>query len=366
MFQYWTVRACLIDVYDTILSVDFTAHEREMPALAGLSLDAWLRGIVRIGASLNIGQLTKAEGFGLVMRAGGVEPRPDVVRALVDKDRELMLRSARLYDDSIPFLEELRSRGVKIAIVSNCSESTRELLVKTGVAALADALVLSYEVGMAKPSPRIFRHALEQLGASADEALFIDDQPVFCAGALALGIDAVQIARDEIRGGVPGAGIRVVRSLREVEPSEPLLERRAGRVIVLDPEDRVLLFRYDDGAPNGRHWSTPGGGLNDGEDYAAGARRELAEETGWTDVTLGPEVHKRTLTMEYADRIVRQYERFFLARVQVAQREFGDMAAMHISDGIAAWRWWSLEEMDATDEVIWPSGLADLVRGLSS
>jgi hypothetical protein len=29
--------------------------------------------------------------------------------------------------------------------------------------------------------------------------------------------------------------------------------RRAGRVIVLDPEDRVLLFRYDDGPPNGRH-----------------------------------------------------------------------------------------------------------------
>jgi ADP-ribose pyrophosphatase YjhB (NUDIX family) len=54
--------------------------------------------------------------------------------------------------------------------------------------------------------------------------------------------------------------------------------RRAGRVIVLDPEDRVLLFRYDNRAPNGRHWGTPGGGLNDGEDYPAGARRELAEE----------------------------------------------------------------------------------------
>ena len=58
----------------------------------------------------------------------------------------------------------------------------------------------------------------------------------------------------------------------------PLRLRRAGRVIVLDPEDRVLLFRYDDGPPNGRHWCTPGGGLNDGEDYLAGARRELAEE----------------------------------------------------------------------------------------
>ena len=147
-------------------------------------------------------------------------------------------------------------------------------------------------------------------------------------------------------------------------PGPPRLRRlrRAGRVIVLDPEDRVLLFRYDDGPPNGRHWCTPGGGLNDGEDYPAGARRELAEETGWTDVPLGPEVHERTLTMEYADAIVQQHERLFLARVAVARRELGEVAAMHVSDGIAAWHWWTLAEMDATDEVIWPAGLADLVR----
>jgi ADP-ribose pyrophosphatase YjhB (NUDIX family) len=135
-------------------------------------------------------------------------------------------------------------------------------------------------------------------------------------------------------------------------------------VIVLDPGDRVLLFRYDDGPPNGRHWCTPGGGLNDGEDYAAGARRELAEETGWTDVTLGEEVFERTLTMEYADATIQQHERFFLAWVPADRRELGEVAAMHVSDGIAAWRWWTLAEMDATAEIIWPAGLADLIRGV--
>ena len=103
-----------------------------------------------------------------------------------------------------------------------------------------------------------------------------------------------------------------------VSGSQELRLRRAGRVIVLDPEDRVLLFRYDDGPPNGRHWSTPGGGLNDGEDYPEGAQRELAEETGWTDVPVGPEVYERTQVMEHADTIVRQHERFFLARVGTA------------------------------------------------
>ena len=135
-------------------------------------------------------------------------------------------------------------------------------------------------------------------------------------------------------------------------------------MIVLDPDDRVLLFRYDDGPPNGRHWCTPGGGLTEWESYLAGARRELAEETGWTDVALGEELFERTLTMEHADEIIRQHERFFLARVARARRRLGEVAAMHASDGIAAWRWWTLAEMDSTAETIWPAGLADLIRGV--
>lgn len=144
----------------------------------------------------------------------------------------------------------------------------------------------------------------------------------------------------------------------------PLPVRKAGRVIVLDPDDRVLLFRYDNGPPNGRHWSTPGGGLNHGESYAAGALRELTEETGWTDVPLGEQVHARELTMRYGRGIVRQYERFFLARVAAPRRDVADVAGMHASDGIAAWRWWALAEMDTTTEVIWPQGLAGLIRDL--
>jgi hypothetical protein len=39
------------------------------------------------------------------------------------------------------------------------------------------------------------------------------------------------------------------------------------------------------------------------------------------------------------------------------------VAAMHVSDGIAAWRWWTLAELDSTTEAIWPTSLADLIRG---
>jgi len=135
-------------------------------------------------------------------------------------------------------------------------------------------------------------------------------------------------------------------------------------VILLDPDDRVLLMRYDDAPPNGRHWTTPGGGVEDGEEYRAAALRELAEETGWTDVALLDEVLRRSFAMEYAGRMVHQVERQYLARTDERGREISGVDAMHASDGIAAWRWWTLAELEATREEIWPPDLASLIRSL--
>jgi ADP-ribose pyrophosphatase YjhB (NUDIX family) len=133
-------------------------------------------------------------------------------------------------------------------------------------------------------------------------------------------------------------------------------------VILLDPDDRVLLMRYDDGPPNGRHWSTPGGGVEDGEEYPTAALRELAEETGWHDIALGLEVFRRTFEMEYDGQIVSQHERLFLARTDEPCRAIRGVEAMHASDCIAAWRWWTLAEIESTSEQIWPPGLTGLIR----
>jgi len=149
----------------------------------------------------------------------------------------------------------------------------------------------------------------------------------------------------------------------EIDEMAGLPLRRAGRVIVLDPDDRVLLLRYDQDPPTGRHWATPGGGLDTGESYAAAASRELAEETGWNDITLQGEIHQQMRLIMHDGRAISQHERLFLARTDQVRRELGDVAAMHAGDGIAAWRWWTLAELDTTAELVWPVGLAALIRG---
>lgn len=228
------LEACLLDAYDTIVHTDFTTHSNELPTLAGIPAEALYGGFRRLAPALTVGQISMAEAFGEILRAAGVEPRPRLVRAMVDKSRERLLLAGRLYDDVLPFLDAVRSRGIKIGIISNCDENTRDLLVELGVAALVDTLVLSNEVGVAKPMAQIYQRALDKLEVTAPAALFVDNNATYCAGAAALGIRAVQIVREAqgVQGAPqnsaedPASGTPVVRSLADLEAA--LSERGGG------------------------------------------------------------------------------------------------------------------------------------------
>ena len=66
-----------------------------------------------------------------------------------------------------------------------------------------------------KPSREIYISALEELGVAPADAVMIDDQPAFCAGAEAVGVRAILITRGDLDGQVRGSGFPVVRSLPE-------------------------------------------------------------------------------------------------------------------------------------------------------
>jgi putative hydrolase of the HAD superfamily len=211
------LEACLVDAYDTIVTCDFTPLRHGVPALAGIPVAAWEQEYTLVSPMLNDGRLSKAQAFRQIMASCGAQATDDLIAEMVRQDQELLLANARLYDDVIPFLTRLSDRGIKIAIVSNCTENTRAMLVATGVDQLADELVLSCEVRSAKPAPEIFRHALERLGVGPEAAVFVDDQARFCAGSVAVGIRAAQIVRGDLDGQLPAEGVTLVRSLPEVE-----------------------------------------------------------------------------------------------------------------------------------------------------
>jgi 8-oxo-dGTP pyrophosphatase MutT (NUDIX family) len=144
-------------------------------------------------------------------------------------------------------------------------------------------------------------------------------------------------------------------------------DRRAARVVLVDRADRTLLLRGGDPArPGLRWWFTPGGGLDEGETSAEGASRELFEETGLRvdPADLGEPVWHQVTHFSYANRQYRQDQDFYLLRVpewQVDTTGF-DIEEQHTIDDH---RWWSVAELESTDETIYPENLADLLRTLT-
>lgn len=210
--------ACLVDVYDTILTADFKPRMRVLTAAIGVNTGVWLAEWAKTGDERGRGKLSMADSFALTLRACGIDPSPELVSELVATDARLLREDSRLYDDTVPFLGKLRSRGIAIALVSNCSPTTRPMLEALGVLSLVDAAVLSCEVGSLKPSREIYISALDDLGAAGADAVMIDDQVKFCVGAEAVGIRAIQIVRANHHGDIADAGFPVARSLLDTLP----------------------------------------------------------------------------------------------------------------------------------------------------
>ena len=135
-------------------------------------------------------------------------PLDDVLDALLGAIR------FRAYPEVPGVLARLRAGGARLAVVSNWDVSLHDVLERTALRPLVDAVVISAELGVAKPEPAIFRAALDRLGAGPDGALHLGDSlEDDVAGARAAGLEAVLVARN---GAPAPEGVRAVRSLAEL------------------------------------------------------------------------------------------------------------------------------------------------------
>ena len=146
--------------------------------------------------------------------------------------------------------------------------------------------------------------------------------------------------------------------------SQPVeISRPVARVLVLDPSDHLLLLFDDRDEERGGFWYPPGGRIEKGETPEQAARRELLEEIG-LDTQLGPLVHRCRARFVYRGRRYDQDEWHFLVRTErtdtlVSRQSDNETAA------VAAHRWWSLADLAATQEPIYPEGLAEVLRGIA-
>ncbi|MEU6891284.1 NUDIX hydrolase [Streptomyces sp. NPDC046557] len=145
-------------------------------------------------------------------------------------------------------------------------------------------------------------------------------------------------------------------------PTGPV--RKVSRVILLDPRDRILLLHgFEPGDPSNDWWFTPGGGVEGDETREQAALRELAEETGITEVELGPVLWQRYCAFPFDGRRWEQDEWYFLARTTrtaTVTTGFTELERRTVTGA----RWWTSEELLWARETVYPTRLAGLLRTL--
>ncbi len=108
-----------------------------------------------------------------------------------------------LYDDALPVLDDLRSRGLLIGLLSNSSRDLDEFVAHHGL--VVDAVLTSHVHGKTKPHATIFRALLDRLGVEPPEAAMVGDTiEDDVDGALAIGMHAILLDREGRYPGVEG------------------------------------------------------------------------------------------------------------------------------------------------------------------
>jgi len=190
-----TPRAVIFDLWDTL--VDWPVAEAEV--LVG-----------RLAAHVPVEAAEFDRRWRESYRASQTGPIAEVYRSIGVPDEhvahhvaachEFGRRALRPRTGAVETLVELRRRGLKLAVLSNCSEEVPVAWPGAPLAGLFDVETLSADFGLMKPDPEIYLHTARALGIEPDACLFVGDGANDeLAGAARVGMTPVLFAPGEPR-----------------------------------------------------------------------------------------------------------------------------------------------------------------------
>ena len=198
------IAGILFDLYGTLftygnMSKAFSIWHQDLShALRGIGVSTTATQVARLCKHFFSEQVPKESRYTeyearlkhLVERYG-VRPDENWIRRTASTSMNRWQGFVPIHPEAKFLLQSLKKKGIKVGIISNFQHAphVRKVLQRNGILKILDAVVISGEVHVKNPEPRIFEIALEKLGTKPEETLFVGDDPECdIRGAAAVGI----------------------------------------------------------------------------------------------------------------------------------------------------------------------------------
>ena len=172
------IRAVIFDLFETLVTE--WGHEkltkRKTAAMLGVPYEDFSAGMEQLHDAQYRGRITYEESLRTVCAQLHADVPEEAIRHVMLLRRQTKAACfTEPHPDILPMLAALRTRGYRTAILSNCSDEEVEVVRKSVLAPLIDAIILSYETGECKPERAIYQRTADMLGMRCEECIFIGD-----------------------------------------------------------------------------------------------------------------------------------------------------------------------------------------------
>jgi putative hydrolase of the HAD superfamily len=198
-------KAVIFDIFGTLVDIfsleEYRVFINDMCAVLGVSPEAFMNRWDEAADERALGRVPVAEQLRALCRGLGVDVTPAQLERAVEMRVDFVRGALVPRGDAAETLGRLREGGLKVGVISDCSEEVVAAWPDTPLAPLVDEAVLSAGVGMKKPDPRVYELACERLGVEPAACLFVGDGGSReLTGASSVGMDAVLIRTPEDTG----------------------------------------------------------------------------------------------------------------------------------------------------------------------
>ena len=171
------IKAVIFDMFETLVSIfeGRTFFGDDMAAAIGADRDAFRAAWHPTEHGRSVGEYTIEEGIGIALRAVGIHDAAVVDMLVKKRDEALDDTFSAVPEKTLELLSELRRRGLKIGLISNCYSNESRKIRESVLFPFFDAALLSYEQGVCKPDGEIFRRIMKELDVSPEECLYVGD-----------------------------------------------------------------------------------------------------------------------------------------------------------------------------------------------